>query len=307
LTLVDLLPLFLAERMHCGKLSQVIPVQDEASAAEVKCRLAMPITLRRTDLFPDDTNPLPTSGSPEQAALIEDELQLGNEAYVQSLNKISDVAGQIYPELVSNALSVLRAVGIARPLRVFDLCSGIGIMALSLVERDVSIAELTLVDVSDEMLARARTLLDKSPGRKKVAHLVTTRLDPLVDDLERFAPASFDLVTSCNAFQHFPRPRQRALFQHVHRLLVPSGVFMFASHFKPLRPDWKGSIVEEAQASLRRHNAPAAEVAHAAEHINWYHNYLNSVDVYNWLEGAGFGFFDCVFRRFIIGIFAAVK
>lgn len=267
----------------------------------------MPITLKRHDIFPDDNNALPSAGSAEQERLLEDEHEVGTEAYLQFLESLSDVTDDIYPELIGNCVTVLEEVQPKKPLRVLDLCSGIGLVSMKLLEKDVQIEELTLADLSPLLLERALPILRKSPNFHKVKQVRTEQLDLLVDNLERFAPGSFDLVLTCNAFQHFPRERQRQLFACIHRVLGDNGVFMFGSHFKPLRPNWKEYVISDMQQMMRKQNAPAAAIENAREHVARYHNYLNLADVYNWLEGAGFGFFDCVFRRFIIGIFAAVK
>lgn len=268
----------------------------------------MPITLTRRDIFPDDLNELPTAGSPEQQGLLEDEHEIGNEDYLKSLEKLSDVTDNIYPELIAACINTLdEAHPKKKPLRVMDLCSGVGLVSLKLIERDIEIEELTLVDLSPLLLERALVLLRKSPNIHKVRNIRIVQLDLLVDDLGRWKPESFDLVVTCNAFQHFPRERQRHLFASIQRLLGANGVFVFGSHFKLMRPNWKEFIIEDMLQTLRKHGAPDATVENARHHVARYHNYLNVADVYNWLEAAGFGFFDCVFRRFIIGIFAAVK
>lgn len=268
----------------------------------------MPITLSRHDLFPDDDNALPAAGSAEQKRLLDDEHEVGTEAYLQFLESLSDVTDDIYPELIGNCVNVLAEVQPQKkPLRVMDLCSGIGLVSLKLLERDVEIEELTLVDLSPLLLERALPILRKSPHFHKVKRVRTVQLDLLRDDLDRFADGSFDVVLTCNAFQHFPRQRQRELFARIARLLDGNGVFMFGSHFKPLRPDWKEFVIADMQQMMRKQGAPAAAIENARAHVTKYHNYLNVADVYNWMEAAGFGYFDCVFRRFIIGIFAAVK
>ncbi|HXU72333.1 MAG TPA: class I SAM-dependent methyltransferase [Polyangia bacterium] len=267
----------------------------------------MPITLPRHDLFPDDNNALPAAGSSEQKLLLEDEHEIGNADYLKSLEKLSDVTDSIYPELISNCVNVLRAVAPTKKLRVMDLCSGVGLVSMKLLEQDLEIEELTLVDLSPLLLERAIALLQNSPNFHKIRKITTVQADLLVDDFERFAADSFDLVVTCNAFQHFPRERQRQLFAHIQRVLGPNGVFIFSSHFKLMRPNWKEFVIEDMLSSLRKHGAPDATVENARHHVAHYHNYLNVADVYNWLEAAGFGFFDCTFRRFIIGIFAAVK
>jgi len=266
----------------------------------------MPIHVKRTDLFPDDVNPLPTAGSREQAALVDDELEIATEAYFERLQQFSEVTDNIYPELIGACRNVIAEAAPNRPLRVLDLCSGIGIVSLELLAADFQIAELTLADLSSEILGRATQLLAKRQpaiaGRVK-----TTQLDLLADDLRAKCSGPYDLVVTCNAFQHFPRERQAALFAQIHEILAPDGVFIFESHFKPLRPRWKRTMIESYQTRARSHGAPAAFLDEIADHIENFHNYVNLYEVYNWLESGQFSYFDCVFRKDEIGIFAAVR
>jgi SAM-dependent methyltransferase len=267
----------------------------------------MPLRVSRPELFPDDTNPLPASGSREQAALLDDELEIGNEGYLERLQQLSDITDNIYPELLS---AIRNAVGQALPgkrLRFLDLCSGVGVVTLQLIEAAIPIETVTLADLSPELLRRAGVILAKRIGESRMPPLDTIALDLLVEDLRQRTPGGYDLVVTCNAFQHFPRERQAELFRQIHGILGPSGVFVFESHFKPIRPDWKQNLIDEYQAKLRRTGAPAQFILDAADHINNFHNYVNLREGYEWLEAAEFGFYECVFRKDEIGIFVAVK
>ena len=156
-------------------------------------------------------------------------------------------------------------------------------------------------------MRRARLLLDRRLGAACIPPLDIVQLDLLVDDLRERTPGKYDLVVTCNAFQHFPRERQAELFRQIHGVLGPSGVFVFESHFKLVRPRWKQHLVDEYQGRLRRHGAPEQFVSAAADHIHRFHNYVNLRDAYEWLEAAEFSFYECVFRKDEIGIFVAVQ
>lgn len=266
----------------------------------------MPISITRTDLFPDDTNSLPTAGSVEQAALVDDELEIATEAYFERLQQFSEVTDNIYPALMSTCRNVLAEVAPNRPLRVLDLCSGIGIVSLQLIAADFPVAELTLADLSPVILGRARELLAKRhPGYP--AKVTTVALDLLADDLREKCAGPYDLVVTCNAFQHFPRERQAALFAQIRDVLAPNGVFVFESHFKPLRPNWKRDMIQSYQVRAKSQGAPEAFLSEISDHIENFHNYVNLHEVYNWYEAAQFGYFECVFRQDEIGIFAGVR
>jgi SAM-dependent methyltransferase len=265
------------------------------------------LAISRPDLFPDDTSVVPTSGSPEQAILLADELEFGTEAYLERLKQLSDLADDIFPELVAACRNAVAQALPGRPLRVLDLCCGIGVVTLELIEAGLPIERVTLADLSAEMIGRAEAILTKRLGADRLPPLDTAVLDVLVDDLPEHLAGEYDLVVTRNTFQHFARERQAELFRQIHRILAPSGVFAFESHFKLVRPRWKEHLVDSYQAQLRRHGAPEAFVAHAGEHIREFHTYVNLRDAYEWLEAAEFGFYECVFRRNEIGILVAVK
>lgn len=265
----------------------------------------MPLHFERPQLFPDDTNPLPAPGSREQHALIEDELEIGNETYLERLQQFSTVTDNIYPELVNACRDVVAQVMPGRPLRFLDLCSGIGLVSLRLLEAGLPISSISLVDISDELMDRAQRILrSKRPG---LPPLSRHQADLLVGDLAELVEGKFDLIVTCNAFQHFPKERQAALFRQIRGLLSDNGVFVFSSHFKRLRPDWKERMIAEYQERMRTFGAPEAAVAGAALHISQFHNYANLIDAYNWMEAAEFSFYECVFRKDEVAVLAAVK
>jgi SAM-dependent methyltransferase len=267
----------------------------------------VPLQLSRPQLFPDDTSIVPASGSPEQASLLADEIELGTEAYLERLKQLSDITNDIYPELMAACRNTVAQALPGRPLRVLDLCCGIGVVTLELLQSGLPVERVTLADLSPELLGRAQAILAKRLGADGLPPIDTVEIDVLVDDLTERLEGKYDLVVTCNTFQHFPRERQAELFGQIQRLLAPSGVFVFESHFKLVRPAWKQYIVDSYQAQLRRHAAPETFVAHAAEHITHFHYYVNLREVYEWLEAAAFGFYECVFRKDEIGIFTAVR
>lgn len=267
----------------------------------------MPLAISRPELFPDDTSVVPTSGSPEQAILLADELELGTEAYLDRLKQLSDITHDIYPQLVAACRNAVAQALPDKPLRLLDLCCGIGVVTLELIEAGLPVERVTLADLSAEMIGRAETILTKRLGAGRVPPLDAVVLDVLADDLPEHLAGEYDLVVTCNTFQHFARERQAQLVAQVRQILAPSGVFVFQSHFKLIRPRWKEYLVDEYQGQLRRHGAPEAFVAHAAEHVREFHTYINLRDAYEWLEAARFGFYECVFRKDEIGILVAVK
>lgn len=266
----------------------------------------MPLHFERPQLFPDDTNPLPASGSREQRALIDDELEIGNETYLERLQQFSDVTNNIYPELVAACRDVVAQAKPDRPLRLLDLCSGIGQVSLMLLNAGMPLSSISLVDISEELMSRAQRILRAKRG-DSLPPVSAHQADLLVGDLRHVVDGKFDLIVTCNAFQHFPKERQGELFRQIRELLSEDGVFVFCSHFKRLRPDWKGRMIAEYQERMRSMGAPESSIVGAAVHINEFHNYANLIDAYNWMEAADFSFYECVFRKDEVAVLAAVK
>lgn len=97
--------------------------------------------------------------------------------------------------------------------RVLDVACGTGVLMLDYLARDV--ASVTAVDISPEMIRRAR---DK---------LRDDRVQFLCGDVETLdVGRDFDAVVVYNAFPHFPDPER--LVAHLASLLRPGGVLTVA-------------------------------------------------------------------------------
>jgi tRNA (cmo5U34)-methyltransferase len=102
------------------------------------------------------------------------------------------------------------------PERVLDLGCGDGRLAGLVLEARSSVREVTAVDISPPMLARAR----KRFGRDDRVRIVERDLRAPIDGL-----GEFDLVTSGFAIHHLEDPRKQSLFAEVARQLRPGGLF----------------------------------------------------------------------------------
>jgi hypothetical protein len=89
--------------------------------------------------------------------------------------------------------------------------------------------------------------------------------------------------------------------------LADGGVFVFQSHFRILERDWKKAIIQAMQGRMKEQRAEPGLIDQAGRHLARFHHFHPGYEVYNWLEKAGFGYFECVFRNRMIGIFVGVK
>lgn len=144
--------------------------------------------------------------------------------------------------------------------RVLDLGAGTGLLSAMVAERYPG-AEVTLVDVSEEMLEVARRRFASEPGRMRflVADYAATPLSETVT-------GEYEAVVSALSIHHLRDVDKETLFYEVHRMLVPGGVFVNADQTlgdtpkveKDHRRWWlertreSGAGEEEISAALKR-------------------------------------------------------
>lgn len=108
--------------------------------------------------------------------------------------------------------AVATLAGIVPGTRVADIACGTGIMFPELISRNP--AEILGVDLSDEMIARAREKFTDS------------RIRLLASDLFDVRETGFDIAIIFNAYPHFPDKSKLAL--HLSKMLKDGGRFMIA-------------------------------------------------------------------------------
>ncbi len=121
-----------------------------------------------------------------------------------------------YPDLQEQTQAAAKDVSAKT---ILELGTGTGETATRIVAAHPD-ARLTAIDSSEEMLARARSVVPQ-------ADLRLARLeDPLPD-------GPFDLVVSALAVHHLDGPGKRDLFRRVAGVLTPGGTFVLADVVVP--------------------------------------------------------------------------
>lgn len=116
-----------------------------------------------------------------------------------------------------------------RPFRLLDVGCGTGRLITLLAARDD--AEMLVgLDYSPVMAEKLAARIGDSPH--------ADRLFAVVGDAERlpFADASFDVVTCCNSFHHYPH--QAAAIASFHRVLRPGGRLILIDGFRDNVVGW---------------------------------------------------------------------
>jgi len=156
--------------------------------------------------------------------------------------------------------------------RILDLGTGNGRL-ITLLQVDRRQARFVAVDFSHAMLAMARTRF----GGDSRVDIVEHDLD---DRLPAFDP--FDAIVSCFAIHHVSDRRKRVLYQEVHSLLKPGGVFCNLDHVQSPTPRLR-------ERFWRNMGTPAEEEDPSNQ-------LLDPETQLRWLRQIGFDDVDCAWK-----------
>ena len=258
--------------------------------------------------FPRDTTHGPIPGTPGYEQFIDDQLTIIKADYLRSAKKLTSLADDIFVQVGRNAVSIIDTIMPGKPLRVLDICSGIGLATETFIELGVPVESVTLTEQDPRLLERAvEYLTEKGHAAKIRGGIRTNVFDPNIHRLADKAPGEYDLVVSCNAFQHFSCEHQKDLIQQIHDQLAPHGLMVVQSHWKVLERDWRKSIIETMKQQMASQNADASFRERAIRHVDAFHNFVSTSDLFGWCESAGFSIYEVLYRQHIIGAIGAIK
>ncbi len=142
------------------------------------------------------------------------------------------------------------------PFRLLDVGCGTGLL-LRLLTRRADAARLVGLDYSSEMLRRLTAAAAELPGGERIV--------AVQGDAERlpFADASFDLITCCNSFHHYPH--QAAAVADFHRVLRPGGRLILVDGFRDNVIGWVVFDVAVARVEGNVHHAAWSHVRRLIE------------------------------------------
>jgi len=181
--------------------------------------------------------------------------------------------------------------------RILELGCGTGNLSSVLAQRFPQ-AEITMVDISSEMLENCRQRLGQD-----------SRFTFRVADLNNldFDAASFDLVTSSIAIHHINSAAKAALFQRVHSWLREDGVFAYSDQFA-------GATTELYQTHLEFWRSEALKLGATDDDWNVWMQHQDDADFHDplidqidWLRAAGFQNVDCPWRFLLWTVVLAQK
>lgn len=187
------------------------------------------------------------------------------------------------------SLAELSSVG-----RVLDLGAGTGLMTAKVADAFAE-ARFDLLDGSAEMLAEARARLGSVID---AVHL---------QDMAAPLPAGpYDAVISALAIHHLEDLDKQRLFDQVHRVLAPGGVFVNAEQVLGPTPALARAYRSRWEADARAQGASEEEISDARARRE--HDRCADVESQlRWLREAGFATADCTYKYWETATLVAVK
>jgi tRNA (cmo5U34)-methyltransferase len=177
-------------------------------------------------------------------------------------------------------------------IRVLDLGSGTGLLA-SFVLQHYPQARLTLVDISTEMLQKARQRFQRAGERVAILEL-----DYNTQDL----PGQYDLIVSALSIHHLEAEEKRRLFQKLFHSLQPGGAFINADHIEAPTPTLFQTYKELWIARTRELGVDEADLQAALERTKL--DRLSTLeDQLRWLQQCGFRDVDCYYKWLHFAVF----
>jgi tRNA (cmo5U34)-methyltransferase len=196
-----------------------------------------------------------------------------------------------FDDFYGSAVEMLPFGAGAEP-RILDLGAGTGLLAEQILHRWPR-ARLVLLDLSEEMLGRARLRFAGREGQVEVRPGDYLR-DPL--------GGPFDAVVSALSIHHLPDPAKRTLFRRALGALRPGGWFVDADNV--LAPTPAGAASDRAAwiARVRRSGIEDADLAAALRRTRL--DVLAPLpDQLAWLRAAGFDDVDCRYKWLHFAVF----
>jgi tRNA (cmo5U34)-methyltransferase len=181
-----------------------------------------------------------------------------------------------------------------REIEVLDL--GAGLLA-AFVAYSFPSARITMVDISNEMLDRARERFELGGERFQfeVSDYGTGRINN-----------KYDAVVSALSIHHLSDDQKRALFAQIHGALKDGGVFVNAEQFRGSTREMDRLNHERWQTRVRELGASERDVAAALERMK-FDRAATLEDQLQWLAAAGFREVVCTYKNLMFAVYAGTK
>ncbi len=181
-------------------------------------------------------------------------------------------------------------------VEVLDLGAGTGLLS-AFVAYNFPRARITMLDVSDEMLAQARKRFEL--GGDRFRFVVSDYADVPLD-------GSYDAVVSALSIHHLADARKAVLFGRIHGVLKESGVFVNADQFRAMTTELERLHHGRWLARVRELGVGENDLAPALERMKLDRT-ATLDDQLRWMREAGFRDIDCAYQNLIFTVYSGRK
>ncbi|MFF2483787.1 class I SAM-dependent methyltransferase [Paenibacillus sp. NPDC058071] len=179
--------------------------------------------------------------------------------------------------------------------KILDLGAGTGLFS-SMVLQKFPNSQITLVDLSEKMLEGARERFRQADN----IHYVTGDYSNLTFS------ESYDIVISSLSIHHLPHSAKKKVFSTVHQLLEDGGIFVNADQVAGKQPKIDDFYKRRWLAYINESGLSKESIDASIERRKLDMN-AKLEDQIKWMEQAGFGEVDCMYKHLDFAVFFGRK
>lgn len=181
-------------------------------------------------------------------------------------------------------------------LKVLDLGAGTGLYS-GMVQVVFPNADITLLDLADEMLEKAKKRFSQMGKFPKI--IIGNYIEIEWQD-------SYDLVISGLSIHHLSNPDKQRLYQRIYHGLKPGGMFINADQVLGKTPTLEKRYRQHWLDSIRALGISEEELKAALKRMK-YDRMATLTAQLSWLEAAGFQDVDCWYKNFSFVVFGGQR
>jgi len=181
-------------------------------------------------------------------------------------------------------------------LKVLDLGAGTGLLS-AFIAYSFPQARITMVDISSEMLERARARFELG-GERFRFEVSDYGVDPIQE--------KYDAVVSALSIHHLGDDEKRSLFNRIHGALNDGGVFVNAEQFRGATPERDRFHHERWITRVREVGMDDRDLGAALDRMK-FDRAATLEDQLEWLREAGFRDIDCAYKNLIFAVYCGLK
>jgi tRNA (cmo5U34)-methyltransferase len=183
-----------------------------------------------------------------------------------------------------------------RVIEVLDLGAGTGLLS-GFIATAFPMARLTLIDISPQMIERAR---ERFAGHRDRVRFMTADLDRLSIE------GGYHAIVSALAIHHLEDDAKQRLFKKIHAALEPGGVFVNAEQVAGPTAAIERRNRESWLRRVRESGVGEDDLAAALERMKLDRSATVEAQL-GWLREAGFGEVDCAYKDGMFAVIGASK